>query len=331
MTKPTDDLPRPPFLGRVPTLVFVLLCIGASISGAIVVFILAALVSAIVDAIFSINDEAYKIPVILCSLAVGFLFPVIWLRSKRKKYRRRLTSKKLSQPQLVDKEPLFNWPTSTTELEQPAKRDFILVNEPPPNSSSDEIFPEKPTHSAPAKREKRYFDNPYSQYKLNPKKVFLGAAIIGAIFLVSEFSCQGDYLGLKLSYDKPALIIQNAGTEATTIIDLIINDRDECSTYSEQDVELEIQDILRWGILSNEYKAELIAKLNEIKKHKEDLHKLWIHNLGLFLTNIMPPNVANLDPITLKVGDIARWFSPCNVVRVNVKTDRGSTTYSFAN
>jgi hypothetical protein len=92
----SSEIQPPPFLARLSTLSFVFLCAVAAIFGAILVFLLAAFVSAIVIATTGISDDSYKGPVILLSLAGGLILPPFWLILRRRRDRHQLSSS--SQP-----------------------------------------------------------------------------------------------------------------------------------------------------------------------------------------------------------------------------------------
>jgi hypothetical protein len=96
-----SDPSKARFIGRIPTSIFVLLCIVASILGAFVVLFLSAIFYAICRNIFSITDEPYEDLIIISSIVVGLIVPIFWLRHKRKKYRRKVPA--IAQPQLPNR------------------------------------------------------------------------------------------------------------------------------------------------------------------------------------------------------------------------------------
>jgi hypothetical protein len=96
-----SDPSKARFIGRIPTSIFVLLCIVASILGAFVVLFLSAIFYAICRNIFSITDEPYEDLIIISSIVVGLIVPIFWPRHKRKKYRRKVPA--IAQPQLPNR------------------------------------------------------------------------------------------------------------------------------------------------------------------------------------------------------------------------------------
>jgi hypothetical protein len=77
-----------PFLGRVHTLAFVFLCVGASILGGILFFLVAAFCLGFVEGLFDQGPQSiYQGPTLIFTL-VGFILPVIVLFRRRRKSRR---------------------------------------------------------------------------------------------------------------------------------------------------------------------------------------------------------------------------------------------------
>ena len=107
-----------------------LLCIGASILGAGVVFVLSAIFYAIAASIFSITNDSYQGLIILLAIVVGLIVPIVWLRHERKKYRRIIT-----QLQFTNRVLRENWAQqfavtqSKVEHEAAIEREFAVKRE----------------------------------------------------------------------------------------------------------------------------------------------------------------------------------------------------------
>jgi hypothetical protein len=119
-------------------------------------------------------------------------------------------------------------------------------------------------------------------------------------------------LPLELRTNPLGLNITNTGTGSIRILDLRINERDDCST------------VVGYGL-------PLRRKVNgawvSVPADKEVLHKLWAATGDTYLIGPIPEEIK---PKGLHVGDVGHWSTSCEViVRVWVETDRGSATYSF--
>jgi hypothetical protein len=163
------------------------------------------------------------------------------------------------------------------------------------------------------------------------KALLIGAGIVVVLVVATA---QGESLALKLVSSANSFSIQNVGTDPITILDVVVNDRDDCSTVNVERIE---------AFVHTQYAtADGMARLDKIKKSsKEDLHKLWVFTGGSLDVQLdfskpyiaLPAVIGEWPdkPKTLKVGDAEEWDTICNIVRVSVKTDRGSATYSLAN
>jgi hypothetical protein len=163
------------------------------------------------------------------------------------------------------------------------------------------------------------------------KTLFIGVEIVVVLVVATA---QGDGLALKLVSSDNSFSIQNVGTDPITILDVVVNDREDCSTVNVERIE---------AFVHTQYATEDgMARLDKIKKSsKEDLHKLWVFTGGSLDVQLdfskpyiaLPSVIGEWPgkPKTLKVGDVEEWDTMCNIVRVGVKTDRGAATYSFAN
>jgi hypothetical protein len=147
-----------------------------------------------------------------------------------------------------------------------------------------------------------------SPKKRNAKWWWIAVAL--AAGLVSLAMCSDDDLHLKLTGTALGLQIINQDSTPVQIIDLVINGREDCSTYE-----------IGRSTLSKEY-----------------LHKAWVANGALLLSLeekdgklYNGTSALSTQPTTLRSGDVKFWVPPCNVelVSATVKTDRGSATYTF--
>ena len=134
------------------------------------------------------------------------------------------------------------------------------------------------------------------------KRLVVGVLAIGLLVIVAIVA--NDDLGLEVrseSFSLGSLVtIKNIGTGSTHILDISVNDREECSTFP------------------NPYNAQ------RYKESKDQLHQLWIH--GDY------PNDNNQSAATakeLRVGDSLSLETRCGVVRVAVTTDKGVETFTF--
>jgi hypothetical protein len=132
-----------------------------------------------------------------------------------------------------------------------------------------------------------------------------------ALLLVAALKYQATESNLKVSATVQGLEITNVGTTPVRILDVVVNERDDCSTI---------------GLTSNTFS-------------KDYLHKIWVAD-GTFmyigekdgsLFEIGTNRKLSVEPRILKIGESAYWVPRCltNYVRVSVTTDGGTTTYSF--
>jgi hypothetical protein len=74
-------------IARVSTPLFVLLCLATSLLAAGLLFVATAITIALIDAALKIGTQPYEVPLLLLSIAAGFLAPIPWLRKKRRRLR----------------------------------------------------------------------------------------------------------------------------------------------------------------------------------------------------------------------------------------------------
>ena len=127
-----------------------------------------------------------------------------------------------------------------------------------------------------------------------------------------------DNLGLELKVNSiiNSVSIKNVGSKPTKILDLDINNSDDCTIFK------------GWAgtQISPAYGYD-----------KQDLHKFFVYQ-GFHQfkgsTNLLTQYeelVHTQTPIVIDIGDSDIWVATCstNIVRVTVTTERGSATFSF--
>jgi hypothetical protein len=188
-------------------------------------------------------------------------------------------------------------------------------------------------------------------------RTFFSFLAILVIVVTSYSVANTASLNLQLRSWGSYFTIQNIGHDPVSILDIVVNDRSDCSAYTlppDLPNEKGIQTTLDYyekqlkaldappdprymspyyaGTIDTDRRTYhglmdgLQRQLALVLKLKNtDLHKLWV--FGGLNGNDIPDK-----PITLKVGDTHTWQTdPCNIVRVIVSTEQGSETYSFAN
>jgi hypothetical protein len=79
------DAAARPFIGRISTPIFILLCLATSLLAAGLFLIATAITIALIDAALNIGTQMYEGPILLLSIAFGFVAPIPWLRKKRRR------------------------------------------------------------------------------------------------------------------------------------------------------------------------------------------------------------------------------------------------------
>jgi len=136
------------------------------------------------------------------------------------------------------------------------------------------------------------------------------------VFLVAGYLYDDLALELKVNSFNNSVAIKNIGVKPTKILDLDINNSDDCTLFK------------NWG--DNQFNPG-----NE--DGKRDLHKFFVYKgFRQFkgLTGLLEQYqeiVHSQTPIILDIGDSDIWGATCspNIVRVTVTTERGSATFSF--
>jgi hypothetical protein len=118
-------------------------------------------------------------------------------------------------------------------------------------------------------------------------------------------------LPLELRTNPLGLNITNTGTGAIRILDLMINERDDCSTTA---------------VLED----RMNRKLDNRNLDKDYRHKIWVATGQTLIYARHTDRPEEIKPKELHVGDVGLWSTSCDViVRVWVTTDKGSATYTF--
>jgi hypothetical protein len=192
-------------------------------------------------------------------------------------------------------------------------------------------------------------------------RTFFSCLAVLVIIVTSYSVANAAALNLQLRSLGSDFTIQNTGHDPVAILDIVVNDRSECSTYAlplnlpnEKGIQTALSyyetqlkalddppdpryvalppDTIRanrrtyqGGIDDMQHQLAVVLMLKNT-----DLHKFWV-----FGGELGPPfgpdaNYPN-QPIILQVGDIHTWTTSCNIVRIAVTTAQGSETYSFAN
>jgi hypothetical protein len=145
------------------------------------------------------------------------------------------------------------------------------------------------------------------------------AAVVSAAFLgMAKQSVAA--AGLKVLALPGGLQVVNLDSKPVQVLDVIINGREECSTYV----------VNRPG---------LSFQIDETKYSKDHLHKLWVANghVPFFWewNGKLAPNgsdkILTTEPRELKTGDEIFWKISCEseIVSATITTKTGATTYRF--
>jgi hypothetical protein len=275
------------FVGRIPAVLFAVICAIAAIFGACLAFVVAAASFGIAEAIFGPQLRWLEAPTALIAVLAGLFLPVYWLIARRRKQR----------PQI---EPRLSTPPRREAEAPPAARGYELITDVPSSVVTSPAAPQR------------------MQLPTTVKWI-LGAtsALVALVIIVALLS--GDNLELQVTSSRSPsgiLRVTNTGSSPTTILDVIINDRMECSIIDDYH-------IIHYG------------KLDETLTN-DDWHKIWVYRPGYPYGSAGTPAAfsafrKSLRPVELKVGDTANWFTRCNsIVRATITTNKGSASYSFS-
>jgi len=169
-------------------------------------------------------------------------------------------------------------------------------------------------------------DRQWAQYRppLTVKRLLISAAILAAVVVALAILANGGGSDLKVETSvvgfRTQFSIQNIGSNPVTVRDLLVNDRQDCSTLS---VDVPIPD--------DATRQRLLSQLSPYSPEQQ--HTIWVY--GSYVQELILGRVeliARDQPQTLEVGDTFVWTTPCpSVVRLRVTTDGGTATYTFSN
>jgi hypothetical protein len=286
------------FLGRIPAVLFAVVCGIAGIVGSCLTLIVAAICFAIVQAIVG-PLKSLEAPVVLIAMLGGLVLPVYWLITKRRK----------QQPRI---EPMFGSPADR-EIAGPAA--MMKTRDP---------IPEAPLVAAAA-------PSPTSRTQLPTGAkwaIGVAAVVVGLALLAGLQS--SDSLDIEVRQSRPqftnraTLHITNISSSPTTVLDVLLNDRMECSMLASH---------VRSAFL------EMDRTFTDA-----DFHEMWVYTgdgVGLIMLGGLYHRKSAADlhtfrkslrPVELKTGDTRTWSSSCDssLIRATVTTNKGSASYSFS-
>jgi hypothetical protein len=132
--------------------------------------------------------------------------------------------------------------------------------------------------------------------------ILVGIGLVGFGWLALESSNSLSINVSVYSVNFPTTLkIQNTGAGPIKILDIIINDRDDCPT--------------------------IMAPTG--KRDMRYFHQLWTADRFqlVWSKGIMVDAVGSAEPQLLNIGDSHDWRSDCSIVRATIKTDKGTASY----
>jgi hypothetical protein len=129
----------------------------------------------------------------------------------------------------------------------------------------------------------------------------------------------------------PFLVIKNVGRQPVEIIDITVNDRDECTTLSNVSTELDKNYLHKLWVTKWEgnWKLIQVGPPISVQNMFPKMQALVIDNK---LVDAATGGPVSPEPRKLNVGDVVAWGISCmqsEIVRTTIKTDVGVFTYSF--
>jgi hypothetical protein len=326
---------RQSLLARSSTPLFLLFCVLLSLAGGVVTFLVFAVGLTIFDAALSRRADISEPLVLIVATLIGLLFPIIVLKRNRKAARLHAANLPADAAtddmrQLSNTQPTATRSGDTVEARAPANKDAdasrtfqvsqdLPTEMQPPSSPESDIARAATIASEAAPRNsdvaiKRRPPRPF----FTVSRLLVSAGVFAAILLAIVFFNGGD-LGLEVRSYGGNIVITNLKNEpSTAILDIVINNRDECSTE---------------GTLSfcqsapNAKSPYFLAACSRLAKYDQrQLHMLWVFGgADVFV------NTFAAAPVSLKIGDHHSWPTACpRIVQVQITTDRGTATYSFS-
>jgi hypothetical protein len=238
---------RQSLLARSSTPLFLLFCVLLSLAGGAVTFLVFAIGLTIFDAALSRRADISEPIVLIVATLIGLLFPIIILKRKRKTARLHAANLKAHAP-INDTRQLSNTQPAVTrsgdkfgawapaDKDADASRTFQVSQDlptemQPPSIPESDIARATPIAPETTPRNsdvaiKRRPPRPF----LTVRRLLVSAGVFAVILLAIVFFGGGD-LGLEVRSYGGNIVITNLKNEPSTpILDIVINNRDECST-----------------------------------------------------------------------------------------------------
>src|SRR5262245_30853324 len=145
------------------------------------------------------------------------------------------------------------------------------------------------------------------RYEMTMIQAGIGARTIRAALMVLTIAAMGCDLAsaqdLRVIADGMDFRIQNRDTGPVTIKDILVNDRDDCSTFDD--------------IFLRTF-PEVRGKFD-----KQTLHRLWVMDW------VPGSDPSKSEYRQLQIGEERKWRAACGgeIIRIKIDTDKGSSTY----
>jgi hypothetical protein len=145
------------------------------------------------------------------------------------------------------------------------------------------------------------------------------AGLLAALLLIVGLFSTGGDLGLEVRSDAFSIMMTNLRNDpSVTILDMTINNRNECSTDATPNM---------CRSIPNATNPSFLAACSRISRYDpHQLHMLWVYGgVNLF------SNIVSTNPLSLKIGESHFWATACpRIVQIQITTDKGTATYSFS-
>jgi hypothetical protein len=328
-TSPIDT--RPTLLARCSVPVFALLCVGISVASSIIAFLVFAIGIAIFDAAVARDPGTYESLALIVAALVGLLITIAVLVRKRRAGQGQIRSKapyrpgNVGPPEIAARQDAAilaalgidnhtNEPSLASQ--NPPPLDVVLLGAGEDRvASNTALGPEISTRNADAETNWRSFRPRVTVGRLIASAgIFAAGLLVVAFFLVGA----GDQ-GLEVRAGGDTIMITNLRNDpAMKVLDVIVNNRDECSTDRSYSV---------CRSMPNATSPAFIAACSRLARFdRPQLHALWVYGgVNIF------DNVFASAPISLKIGDSHSWVTACpRVIQVQIVTDKSTATYSFS-
>jgi hypothetical protein len=215
---------RSGLITRLPKFAFVTACIVAGLLASFVVFCISGVVFVgIVGALFHLGEEGqnWMVGLVLLTTIIGFVLPIILLRRARKRSRPTYVEPPLPPTHDGDKRIAR---TSENGIDPAAAAPDLIIA--PPSSEPERIH-DGPATMDVASDEIKGIKRPTRD---NRNWIFPAGVIVVVVILLAFFSAHNNdapQLTLELG-NSVYLTIQNVDTHPIRLLDVSINERDEC-------------------------------------------------------------------------------------------------------